>query len=92
MITVGQQAFPSHLMKRKHIKTAILLVALLAGGAGIVSYRAFHTSGAWIARSPANERWAVDLVAGGFTDIGQEFRVHDLTSNPLRPRYVCDLF
>lgn len=83
---------PSRLVKRKLIKTAILLIALLACGVGIFSYRAFHTSGAWISRSPANQRWAVDLVASGLRDIGQDFRVHDLASSPFRPRYVCDLF
>ena len=79
-------------MKRKLFKTAVLLIALLAVGVGIFSYRAFHTSGAWIARSPANQRWAVDLVVSGFQDIGVDFRVHDYTSSPFQPRYVCDLF
>lgn len=78
-------------MKRKLIKTAILLIALLAGGVGVFSYRAFHTPGAWIARSPANQRWAVDLVVSGFQDIGVDLRVHDFTSSPFQPRYVCDL-
>jgi hypothetical protein len=79
-------------VKRKLIKTAVLLIALLAVGVGIFGYRAFHTSGAWIARSPANQRWAVDLVVSGFQDIGVDFRVHDYTSSPFQPRYVCDLY
>src|SRR5207302_1821436 len=87
-----ERSFSSRLVKRKLIKAAILLIALLACGFGIFSYRAFHISGAWIARSPANQRWTVELVAGGFTDIGQDLRVHDLASSPFRPRYVCDLF
>lgn len=85
-------AFPSHPVKRKLVKTAILLIALLTSVVTIFSYRAFHASGAWIAFSPANQRWAVDVVASGFTDIGQDFRVHDLASSPFQPRYVCDLF
>jgi len=78
-------------VKRKLIKTAILLIALLAVSVPIFSYRAFHMSGAWITRSPANQRWAVDMLASGFSDLGQDFRVHDLASSPFLPRYVCDL-
>ena len=79
-------------MKWNLIKTAILLIAFSAVGTGIFSYRAFHTPGAWMARSPANQRWAVDVVASGFQDIGVDLRVHDFVSSPFQPRYVCDLY
>lgn len=79
-------------MKRKLIKTAVLLIASLAVGVGIFIYLAFHTSGAWIVRSPANQRWVVDLVLSGFQDMGVDLRVHDYTSSLFQPRYVCDLY
>lgn len=79
-------------MKRKLIKITVLLIALLTVGVGIFSYHAFHTSGAWVARSPSNYGWAVDLVVSGFQDIGVDLRVHDYTSSPFQPRYVCDLY
>lgn len=79
-------------VKRKFIKPAILLVVLLTCGSGMLTYRAFHTSGAWITRSPAKQRWAVDLVASGFVDLGQDFRVHDVVASPFHPLYVCDLY
>lgn len=89
---LSEPTFTNRHVKRKLIKTAILLVAFLAVGIGIFSYHAFHTPGAWIARSPANQRWAVDLVESGFQDIGVDFRVHDLTFSLFQPRYVCDLY
>ena len=74
------------------VKFAILLVGLVACGVGLLSYRAFHGSGAWISPSPVHPRWAVDMVATGFTDVGQDFRVHDFASSPFQPKYVCDLY
>jgi hypothetical protein len=79
-------------VKRKRIITAsvcvLLVLALFAG----ISYHNFHDPDALIEHSPANRKWAIDFKASGFTDAGMSFRAHDFIANPLKPRYICDLY
>ena len=81
-------------MKRTLIKVAVLLFALITCSVCVFgfSHRAFHDPDAWIVHSPTHQPWAVDMVASGFKDLGQDFRVHDLASNPFQPSCVCDTF
>jgi hypothetical protein len=78
--------------KRKLIRRALWIVVLLALAYGNMVYRRFHDRQAWIERSPANPRWAVDCIGTGFLDLGFDFRVHDLRTSLLRPIRVCDLY
>lgn len=78
--------------KRKLISRALWALVLLALAYGYVVYQRFHDRYAWIERSPANQRWAVDCRGSGFGDLGFDFRVHDLRASLLRPLRVCDLY
>ncbi len=72
---------------------------LMVGGAAaiamipIVAYLRFHPAHAFISRSPANKRWAVDCVSvAGFRSVDYDFRVHDFRASLWGPIYVGDLF
>jgi hypothetical protein len=78
--------------KWKVIRGVLWVGALVTLAYCFLVYRRFHDPYAWIVRSPANPRWAVDCRGSGFVDLGFDFRVHDLTASRLRPLRVCDLY
>lgn len=92
MTRVDARLADSKILKSKLLTIGLSTVLLAIIVCAIQVHRNFHHPSAWIVRSPANPRWAVDIAPLPSFEITQIFRVHDLKVNRFRPVAICDLY